>query len=321
MAAAAPAHTAPAAPAHAVADVTAPAATTAPAAFSTTTAFSTTASNPAATARISDTAAPITALEVHALFLRYYVKGDGLCRDYAELCCLRKLEHGSQDGEQPPTYRDREAVCALRKDKVAWMRNQPPAWQKEYLRDYEGSAIVDLEARFVPSEAYVSGAFTGLDGGVYGNCLTAMAMSAVRSVDIVSIDESKLSMTHLPLFSQGKEYVNTAATIWRRVQNPTSTPLIVVFFNGACEANGAPSLAGHFAAGVYRGCEGEPIVPPVATAADCAATAAASHIDATDHPACTCCRLLPPHPLSTPLLTQHSEPPSRSLPYPAPTPI
>eukprot|EP00966_Prymnesium_polylepis_P176555 4087291-Prymnesium_polylepis.1 len=142
------------------------------------------------------------------------------------------------------------------------MRGKPLEWRQSCLKEYGGTPIDDLDARFVPSEEYVSGAFTGLNAGVYGNCLTAMAMSAVRRVDIASIDETKLSHVHLPLFSNGKEYSRSAAELWGRVQSPTETPLIVVFFNGAREANGAPALAGHFAAGVYRDADGEPIPPP-----------------------------------------------------------
>ena len=213
-------------------------------------------------APVEEAARTITAGDVRALFLRFHVKGDGLCRDYAELCCLRELEHGSLECEQPPTPRDRRAVRDLRREKVAWIRGQPLEWREYYLKEHDGTSIDDLDARFVPSEEYVSGAFTGLNAGVYGNCLTAMAMSAVRRVDIASVDETKLSQVNLPLFSNGKEYLKSAGEIWRRVQNPTPTPLIVVFFNGKCEANGAPSLAGHFAAGVYRGADGEPIAPP-----------------------------------------------------------
>jgi hypothetical protein len=207
-------------------------------------------------------AAQTTAGDVRALFLRFLVNGDGLCRDYAELCCLGQLEHGSQVEEQPPTPRDRQAVRDLRSEKVAWMRAQSLEWQRDHLITDDGTPIGDLDARFVPSEEYVSGAFTGLNAGVYGNSLTARAMSAVRGVDIASIEETKLSEVNLPLFSHGKEYLRSAEEIWRRVQNPTSIPLIVVFFNGAREANGAPSLAGHFAAGVYRGADGGPIAPP-----------------------------------------------------------
>ena len=167
---------------------------------------------------------------------RRCVKGDGFCQDYAELDCLRLLEHGKDDPhgtaeEGTPTGGDRMRVGRLRQRIVEWMRKQT----------HEDFANADM---YLASDAYVKGTFRGLNKQ-YGNSKTLTGAASVLGVDIVSLTETKLKEMTLSMFKQeGKECKESAEDIVHRIEHPTDTPLLVVIHNG-----NTSELGGHYAAG------------------------------------------------------------------------
>lgn len=198
-----------------------------------------------------------SAQDVHSLFLRFCVKGDGFCQDYAKLAALLLLEHvtrsplGAPVDEGSPTRPDRSLVCLLRSKEVEWMQSQRNEWERP---GTDGKTECVHPSVYMPSEGYEDGSYTGLNRNQYGDLNTLAAASAVLGIDVVSLDETGLGQSNIQFFSGGKGRLQSATSIYDRVQR--GEPLIAVFWNGSV------GTSGHYAAGVYQDESGNPIRPP-----------------------------------------------------------
>ena len=196
---------------------------------------------------------PRTAKDIHAhkSLERRCVKGDGYCQEHAILEDLGKLDHAkrSQLNETPvaegtPTKRDYENVGCLRKAEVKWM--------KEPEQRVAAEPISDPDRYLPPDSVSLEGRPGPLDVTKYGNHDTLCAASAVTGADWFSLDESALDQQHLAFYSFGKQFTKAASEIFARLECPTETPLFGVAFNGKREADGSPSMEGHYFALAYR---------------------------------------------------------------------
>ena len=179
----------------------------------------------------------IAYLDAHSHGGRQHVHGDGFCADYSMLGALNLLEHRSP---QAPTISDRQKVLSVRAAGVKWMEAKN---QTDFRQNTLKGAI---PSQYLPKSDYVSNGVSVLDAKQYGGFNTHCAASAVLHVDVVSLDESQSNHQLVPVFAAGKQSFMAVRAVLQRIEEPTSTPMIVIVFNGSRGVHNLPSMGGHF---------------------------------------------------------------------------